>query len=186
MFSMENCFYVLISQAMRCLKDPTVLPRDKQRVKQELSSELVSLRLSLYSKFLFTSFHTSHHTEVTDFPLREKYSWFCVLHILFLPLLVFPEHTVINIVQVFPPRLTFVPRQRTSAFPSDQTHNSWFKGHARGPGTIHTACPGFRTACPTLDPHAQMSRHHLHCRPFHSVLRKTHVFSSFFCFCAKA
>lgn len=43
MFSMEDCFYVLISQAMRCLKDPTVLPRDKQRVKQELSSELVSL-----------------------------------------------------------------------------------------------------------------------------------------------
>lgn len=42
MFSMENCFYVLISQAVRCLKDPSVLPRDKQRLKQELSSELVS------------------------------------------------------------------------------------------------------------------------------------------------
>ncbi|MED6243772.1 hypothetical protein ATANTOWER_026653, partial [Ataeniobius toweri] len=40
MFTMENCFYVLISQAVRCLKDPTILPRDKQRLKQELSSEL--------------------------------------------------------------------------------------------------------------------------------------------------
>lgn len=45
MFTMENCFYVLISQAVRCLKDPATLPRDKQRLKQELSSELVS-RLS--------------------------------------------------------------------------------------------------------------------------------------------
>lgn len=42
MFTMENCFYVLISQAVRCLKDPAILPRDKQRLKQELSSELVS------------------------------------------------------------------------------------------------------------------------------------------------
>lgn len=41
MFTMENCFYVLISQAVRCLKDPSILPRDKQRLKQELSSELV-------------------------------------------------------------------------------------------------------------------------------------------------
>ncbi|XP_066502146.1 nucleoporin NUP188 isoform X2 [Hoplias malabaricus] len=47
MFSMENCFYVLISQAMRCLKDPAVLPRDKQRVKQELSSELSTLMTTL-------------------------------------------------------------------------------------------------------------------------------------------
>ncbi|GAA6091744.1 nucleoporin NUP188 isoform X1 [Tachysurus ichikawai] len=51
MFSMENCFYVLISQAMRCLKDPTVLPRDKQRVKQELSSELSTLLSTLYRFF---------------------------------------------------------------------------------------------------------------------------------------
>ncbi|XP_054614138.1 nucleoporin NUP188 isoform X3 [Dunckerocampus dactyliophorus] len=42
MFTMENCFYVLISQAVRCLKDTAILPRDKQRLKQELSSELVS------------------------------------------------------------------------------------------------------------------------------------------------
>lgn len=41
MFTMENCFYVLISQAVRCLKDSSILPRDKQRLKQELSSELV-------------------------------------------------------------------------------------------------------------------------------------------------
>ena len=38
---MENCFYLLISQAMRYLRDPAVHPRDKQRMKQELSSELV-------------------------------------------------------------------------------------------------------------------------------------------------
>lgn len=41
MFTMENCFYVLISQAVRYLKDPAIVPRDKQRLKQELSSELV-------------------------------------------------------------------------------------------------------------------------------------------------
>uniref|UniRef100_A0A8C8GPZ1 Nucleoporin NUP188 n=1 Tax=Oncorhynchus tshawytscha TaxID=74940 RepID=A0A8C8GPZ1_ONCTS len=41
MFTMENCFYVLISQAVRCLKDPSIAPRDKQRLKQELGSELV-------------------------------------------------------------------------------------------------------------------------------------------------
>ncbi|XP_036444229.1 nucleoporin NUP188 homolog isoform X2 [Colossoma macropomum] len=51
MFSMENCFYVLISQAMRCLKDPAVLPRDKQRVKQELSSELSTLLTTLFRFF---------------------------------------------------------------------------------------------------------------------------------------
>lgn len=47
MFTMENCFYVLISQAVRCLKDPSILPRDKQRLKQELSSELVRRHNSL-------------------------------------------------------------------------------------------------------------------------------------------
>ncbi|GAB1286189.1 Nucleoporin NUP188 [Apodemus speciosus] len=40
MFTMENCFYLLISQAVRYLRDPAVHPRDKQRMKQELSSEL--------------------------------------------------------------------------------------------------------------------------------------------------
>uniref|UniRef100_A0A3B3BVE8 Nucleoporin NUP188 n=1 Tax=Oryzias melastigma TaxID=30732 RepID=A0A3B3BVE8_ORYME len=48
MFTMENCFYVLISQAVRCLKDPSILPRDKQRLKQELSSELSTLLSSLH------------------------------------------------------------------------------------------------------------------------------------------
>lgn len=43
MFTMENCFYLLISQAMRYLRDPAVHPRDKQRMKQELSSELVCM-----------------------------------------------------------------------------------------------------------------------------------------------
>lgn len=43
MFTMENCFYLLISQAVRYLRDPAVHPRDKQRMKQELSSELVWL-----------------------------------------------------------------------------------------------------------------------------------------------
>ncbi|RMB93436.1 hypothetical protein DUI87_30132 [Hirundo rustica rustica] len=41
MFTMENCFYLLISQAVRYLRDPAVHPRDKQRMKQELSSELL-------------------------------------------------------------------------------------------------------------------------------------------------
>lgn len=46
MFTMENCFYVLISQAVRYLKDPVIVPRDKQRLKQELSSELVRCHFS--------------------------------------------------------------------------------------------------------------------------------------------
>lgn len=52
MFTMENCFYLLISQAVRYLRDPAVHPRDKQRMKQELSSELVSssYRPSLFSE----------------------------------------------------------------------------------------------------------------------------------------
>lgn len=53
MFTMENCFYVLISQAVRYLKDPAIVPRDKQRLKQELSSELVR-RLFFFNGDLFT------------------------------------------------------------------------------------------------------------------------------------
>ncbi|XP_069743045.1 LOW QUALITY PROTEIN: nucleoporin NUP188 [Narcine bancroftii] len=51
-FTMENCFYALISQAMRYLKDPSVHSRDKQRMKQELSSELstVLTSISRYSR----------------------------------------------------------------------------------------------------------------------------------------
>ncbi|XP_069465303.1 nucleoporin NUP188 isoform X2 [Ambystoma mexicanum] len=51
MFTMENCFYLLISQAMRYLRDPSVHPRDKQRMKQELSSELSTLLSSLSRYF---------------------------------------------------------------------------------------------------------------------------------------
>ncbi|XP_077441677.1 nucleoporin NUP188 isoform X2 [Vanacampus margaritifer] len=51
MFVMENCFYVLVSQALRCLKDAAVSPRDKQRLKQELSSELSTLLSSLSRHF---------------------------------------------------------------------------------------------------------------------------------------
>ncbi|XP_077162658.1 nucleoporin NUP188 isoform X2 [Paroedura picta] len=51
MFTMENCFYLLISQAVRCLKDPAVHPRDKQWMKQELSSELSTLLSSLSRYF---------------------------------------------------------------------------------------------------------------------------------------
>uniref|UniRef100_F6QM73 Nucleoporin NUP188 n=1 Tax=Ornithorhynchus anatinus TaxID=9258 RepID=F6QM73_ORNAN len=51
LFTMENCFYLLISQAVRCLRDPSVHPRDKQRMKQELSSELSTLLSSLSRYF---------------------------------------------------------------------------------------------------------------------------------------
>lgn len=55
MFTMENCFYVLVSQALRCLKDTTISPRDKQRLKQELSSELVRavFNISTFLDLLF-------------------------------------------------------------------------------------------------------------------------------------
>ncbi|KAM4696540.1 nucleoporin NUP188 [Rhinophrynus dorsalis] len=51
LFTMENCFYLLISQAVRYLRDPSVHPRDKQRMKQELSSELSTLLSSLSRYF---------------------------------------------------------------------------------------------------------------------------------------
>ncbi|XP_037121578.1 nucleoporin NUP188 homolog [Syngnathus acus] len=51
MFTMENCFYVLVSQALHCLKDVAISPRDKQRLKQELSSELSTLLSSLARHF---------------------------------------------------------------------------------------------------------------------------------------
>uniref|UniRef100_A0A8C5R3P6 Nucleoporin NUP188 n=1 Tax=Leptobrachium leishanense TaxID=445787 RepID=A0A8C5R3P6_9ANUR len=51
LFTMENCFYLLISQAVRYLRDPAVNPRDKQRMKQELSSELSTLLSSLHRYF---------------------------------------------------------------------------------------------------------------------------------------
>ncbi|XP_077334682.1 nucleoporin NUP188 isoform X2 [Lithobates pipiens] len=47
LFIIENCFYLLISQALRYLRDPSVHPRDKQRMKQELASELSTLVSSL-------------------------------------------------------------------------------------------------------------------------------------------
>ncbi|KAM9326170.1 nucleoporin NUP188 [Gastrophryne carolinensis] len=51
LFIIENCFYLLISQAVRYLRDPSVHPRDKQRIKQELASELSTLVSSL-SRYL--------------------------------------------------------------------------------------------------------------------------------------
>lgn len=63
MFTMENCFYVLISQAVRCLKDPSILPRDKQRLKQELSSELV--RSLLHQDQLYAILHYSLNKHLT-------------------------------------------------------------------------------------------------------------------------
>lgn len=56
MFTMENCFYLLISQAVRYLRDPAVHPRDKQRMKQELSSELVSSLYHSFSLFIVSVF----------------------------------------------------------------------------------------------------------------------------------
>ncbi|XP_075041132.1 nucleoporin NUP188 isoform X1 [Mixophyes fleayi] len=47
LFIIENCFYLSISQAVRYLRDPSVHPRDKQRMKQELGSELSTLISSL-------------------------------------------------------------------------------------------------------------------------------------------
>ncbi|KAH1187889.1 hypothetical protein KIL84_004021 [Mauremys mutica] len=59
MFTMENCFYLLISQAVRYLRDPAVHPRDKQRMKQELSSELVSIVEQVSCLVLRSSFSFS-------------------------------------------------------------------------------------------------------------------------------
>ncbi|XP_068104600.1 nucleoporin NUP188 isoform X2 [Hyperolius riggenbachi] len=47
LFIIENCFYLSISQAVRYLRDPSIHPRDKQRMKQELASELSTLVSSL-------------------------------------------------------------------------------------------------------------------------------------------
>ncbi|XP_072287840.1 nucleoporin NUP188 isoform X3 [Pyxicephalus adspersus] len=47
LFIIENCFYLLISQALRYLREPSVHSREKQRMKQELASELSTLVSSL-------------------------------------------------------------------------------------------------------------------------------------------
>ncbi|XP_074067087.1 nucleoporin NUP188 isoform X3 [Macrotis lagotis] len=67
MFTMENCFYLLISQAVRYLRDPAVHPRDKQRMKQELSSELSTL-LSSLSRYFRRGAPTSPATGVLPSP----------------------------------------------------------------------------------------------------------------------
>lgn len=66
MFTMENCFYVLISQAVRYLKDPAIIPRDKQRLKQELSSELVRCLSSPGWTLICTSFSFTLQMNLTD------------------------------------------------------------------------------------------------------------------------
>uniref|UniRef100_A0A8B9GHX7 Nucleoporin NUP188 n=1 Tax=Amazona collaria TaxID=241587 RepID=A0A8B9GHX7_9PSIT len=50
MFTMENCFYLLISQAVRYLRDPAVHPRDKQRC-LSLAAHLISTLLSSLSRY---------------------------------------------------------------------------------------------------------------------------------------
>ena len=42
MFVMENALYLIMSQAVRYLREPNFPPRDKQLLKRELSAELVS------------------------------------------------------------------------------------------------------------------------------------------------
>ena len=42
LFVMENSLQLLMSQAVRYLKEPTLSARDKQLLKRELSAELVS------------------------------------------------------------------------------------------------------------------------------------------------
>lgn len=73
MFTMENCFYLLISQAVRYLRDPAVHPRDKQRMKQELSSELVSSLYHSFSLFIEVCF-------MGEGPTSAWYSPFIPLH----------------------------------------------------------------------------------------------------------
>ena len=41
MFVLENALYLIMSQAIRCLKDPSLHSREKQLIKRELSAELV-------------------------------------------------------------------------------------------------------------------------------------------------
>lgn len=76
MFTMENCFYVLISQAVRCLKDPSILPRDKQRLKQELSSELVRQHIcsnpKLFKHFGFFAINTRTNNKCVFLCICEK------------------------------------------------------------------------------------------------------------------
>ena len=43
MFVLENALYLIMSQAMRYLREPAMSSREKQLLKRELSAELVSL-----------------------------------------------------------------------------------------------------------------------------------------------
>ena len=44
MFVLENALYLIMSQAMRYLREPAMSSREKHLLKRELSAELVSLR----------------------------------------------------------------------------------------------------------------------------------------------
>lgn len=41
MYVMENALYLVMSQAMRLLRDPSLLQADKQLLKRELGTEMV-------------------------------------------------------------------------------------------------------------------------------------------------
>ena len=43
MFVLENALYLIMSQAVRYLREPAMSSRDKQLLKRELSAELVSI-----------------------------------------------------------------------------------------------------------------------------------------------
>ena len=45
MFVLENALYLIMSQAMRYLREPGMSPREKQLLKRELSAELVLVYL---------------------------------------------------------------------------------------------------------------------------------------------
>ena len=48
MFVLENALYLIMSQAMRYLREPAMSPREKQLLKRELSAELVLVYLLFF------------------------------------------------------------------------------------------------------------------------------------------
>ena len=43
MFVMENALMLMMTQVMRCIRDPNLSQRDKQLLKRELGAELVCM-----------------------------------------------------------------------------------------------------------------------------------------------
>jgi hypothetical protein len=149
MFTMENCFYLLISQAMRYLRDPAVHPRDKQRMKQELSSELVWRdREGLWMESWGTGKELHGVLSGQSLGLGNSGLGAAWLHQTALFLL---EHTAFQPLTLLPPGSPQLPCCWHPAFTPGKGHLC-LQSQSRESGASDPAGAGFRPACAEIGP----------------------------------